>query len=385
MNEKQNQQHTLEHLNTAPPPRHWLNIIFLSALHVAAIGGLLAYATLHGVTLPAVLIGVIGILLTTFAISAGYHRMFAHRTFETGPVFRFLLLLLGAAAFQNSAINWAADHRRHHRHVDTPRDPYNARRGFWYSHIGWVLQNNPAGPVASPVRDLEADPLLRWQHRFYLPIATVVGLLLPLLIGALVGDLWGGLLFGGVWRLVVSYHMTFSINSLAHWLGTQHFSRRNTARDSWLTALLTMGEGYHNYHHTFPGDYRNGVRFHHFDPPKWVLWMTERIGITRAHKRTPAPVIARARLRADQQRLDQWQLSTGWRDRLTQAQQALDAKLSGWAALAKERRRKLLLGASTARLDDQLHAARKSFQHGYRDWRALLRQVEFQQSALAGA
>src|SRR5690606_5258383 len=132
----------------------------------------------------------------------------------------------------------------------------------------WVFKR---GAVDVPAADLEADALVRFQHRHYVLVALAFGGLLPVAIGAAFGDPLGGLFFGGVWRLILSYHVTFSINSLAHWPGRQPYSTKGTARDCALVPLLTMGEGYHNYLHPFPGDYRNGVRFYDLDPPKWVL------------------------------------------------------------------------------------------------------------------
>lgn len=230
----------------------WLNLGFLACVHLLATAGLLTYSFANRWSVAAVVIGVLGTMLTVFGISAGYHRLFSHRAYETGAFLRGLLLVLGATSFQTSALTWASAHRRHHRHVDTNLDPYNAKRGFWYSHIGWVLERKVEPVPAIPVPDLENDPLLRWQHRFAIPIGVAFGLMLPGLIGWLFGDPWGGLLLGGLLRLVVTYHLTFSINSLVHKFGKQPYSERSSARDSALAALLTMGEGYHNYHHTFP-------------------------------------------------------------------------------------------------------------------------------------
>jgi stearoyl-CoA desaturase (delta-9 desaturase) len=246
---------------------------------------------------------VVGFGLTTFGISAGYHRLFAHRSYTTGRILEASLLLLGAAAVQNSALTWATKHRLHHQHTDTDRDPYNARRGFWYSHIGWVVSEDKED--VCDTSDLQADPLVRAQHRWYLPLAILLGFGLPTLIGWSLDDALGGLLFGGVWRLLLSYHATFSINSFAHYIGTQPYSTKGTARDNLFAAIVTMGEGYHNFHHTFPGDYRNGVRFFDFDPPKWVLAAWAYFGWIRDVRRTPGHVIALRRLKTARQHLEQ--------------------------------------------------------------------------------
>jgi stearoyl-CoA desaturase (delta-9 desaturase) len=289
----------------APPlsPIDWPNVLLLALVHVAAIGGTAVYLALHGLTLAALLIGISLTVVSIFAISAGYHRLFSHRAYEAHPVFRFLLLVFGAGTFQRSALGWAADHRRHHAKTDSDRDPYDARRGFWYSHIGWVLRQADPNPAPVPMRDLERDPLVSWQHRHFALIGIAAGLVLPTLLGLLWGDPWGGFVIGAAVRLLLVYHATFSINSFAHLFGSQPYSDRSTARDSLLTALISMGEGYHNFHHTFPGDYRNGVRAHQFDPTKWILRTLAALGVVRTLRRTPAPAIVRARLRMDEQRL----------------------------------------------------------------------------------
>ncbi|MGH8207595.1 MAG: fatty acid desaturase, partial [Steroidobacteraceae bacterium] len=232
------------------------------------------------------------------AITCGYHRLFAHVSYEANPALKLLYLLFGAMALQNSALNWAAGHRIHHTYIDDlARDPYCARRGFWFSHIGWMLRNYPSGERDfSRVRDLQRDPLVMWQHRYYIPIALVMNLGLPLLLGWLCGDVLGTFLLAGILRLVVSHHATFFINSLAHMWGSQPYTDDNTARDNGVVALLTYGEGYHNFHHMFAHDYRNGVRWWQWDPSKWFISVMRWCGLARNLKRVPKFKIRRALL-----------------------------------------------------------------------------------------
>lgn len=360
----------------------WLNFGFLACVHLLAASGLLAYSLADGWSFAAVAIGALGTVSTVFGISAGYHRLFSHRSYETGTLLRGLLLVLGATSFQTSALTWASAHRRHHRHVDTNLDPYNARRGFWYSHIGWVLERKVEPVPAVPVPDLEKDPLLRWQHRFVIPIGVFFGLVLPGLIGWLYGDPWGGFLLGGLLRLVVTYHLTFSINSLVHKFGTQPYSERSSARDSVLAALLTMGEGYHNYHHAFPADYRNGAGRHAFDPTKWTLRVLERLGLVWNVKRTPTHVIARARVRVDQARIQRLDLPAASRTELDRAAAKLHQGLSAWARLVRERSRAARPTANRAHLsltrdlDVRLSETTRAFQRCYRAWRVLTSSME---------
>jgi stearoyl-CoA desaturase (delta-9 desaturase) len=197
---------------------------------------------------------------------------------------------------------WAADHRRHHGRTDSDLDPYNAGRGFWYSHIGWVLRKPDPSIEPLSVRDLARDPLVIWQHRYYPFIGIAVGIVLPVLLGWAFGDPWGGFVVGAALRLLIVYHSTFAINSFAHRFGAQPYSDRNSSRDSLLIALVSMGEGYHNFHHAFPSDYRNGPLAHQFDPTKWVLRLLAVVGLARNLRRTPRSVILETRLRMDERR-----------------------------------------------------------------------------------
>lgn len=344
-------------------------------MHLGALVGTIVYVANVGMTLAAALLGLTWMALTIFSLSAGYHRLFAHRAYEAHPILRAFLLAFGAAAFQNSAIIWAADHRRHHKRVDTEEDPYNAREGFWHSHIGWVLRKTPVATDLWPVPDLEKDPLLRLQHRRYALLGTIFGFLLPTALGFAMGDVWGGLIIGGFLRLVLVYHITFTINSLAHMLGTQPYSDRNTSRDSFIAALLSMGEGYHNFHHTFPVDYRNGVAIHQFDPSKWSIRALSLVGLARNLKRTPRPIILRARMKMEERRLQIHAWPETVRERYQQLRQRLDDKFTEWHNLVTrfEAARAQRQTEVRRRLKAELRLIQRSFRHTHREWRQLVR------------
>jgi stearoyl-CoA desaturase (delta-9 desaturase) len=206
----------------------------------------------------------------------------------------FLYMVFGAAAAQNSAINWASDHRRHHAHTDGEGDPYDARRGLWWSHLGWVLRHD-GRPDLSNVRDLVADPLIRWQHRYYPAVVAVMCAVVPALVAGLWKDPLGGVLWVGAVRLLAQYHATFAVNSAAHRFGRRPYSVATSARDNHLVALFTMGEGYHNFHHCFPSDYRTGVRWSDYDPTKWLVYVLAATGLATNLKRVSAERIERAR------------------------------------------------------------------------------------------
>jgi stearoyl-CoA desaturase (delta-9 desaturase) len=240
------------------------------------------------------------------AITCGYHRLFAHATYVAHPALQLAYLLFGAMALQNSALIWSAGHRTHHLYVDdTERDPYCARRGFWFSHIGWMLRAYPSShPDLGCVRDLQRNPLVMWQHRHYLPLALAMNFGVPLLLACGSGEFLGMLLLVGVLRLVVSHHVTFFINSLAHMWGAQPYRDDNTARDNGVVAFLTYGEGYHNFHHTFAHDYRNGVRWWQWDPSKWFINAMQWLGLARNLKRVSSVKIQHALLKTQLRRTE---------------------------------------------------------------------------------
>jgi stearoyl-CoA desaturase (delta-9 desaturase) len=241
------------------------------------------------------------------SITAGFHRLWAHKAYEAHFLLRAFYLVFGTMALQNSAFVWCSGHRRHHLNVDdNEKDPYSSGRGFWFSHIGWMLRDYKSGEVdLSNIPDLKRDKMLAFQHRYYAPLAVGINFGLPALVGWALGDIWGALLLAGVLRLVLSHHFTFFINSLAHMWGTRPYTEENTARDNAVLALVTFGEGYHNFHHIFAHDYRNGVRWWQWDPTKWLISSCSYIGLASRLKRTPAFQIQRALLAVQLSRAQQ--------------------------------------------------------------------------------
>ncbi len=277
----------------------WTNTLFLAFSHLMGIAGIvwLCFHWSWSIALLAVLwFGFCGL-----SITGGYHRLFSHPTYRAIWPLRVFYLLFGAASVQNSALKWSADHRIHHKFTDREEDPYNIKKGFWWAHIGWVLFRAPEID-RSIVSDLEKDPLVVNQNRFYVLWALMGGVVLPMIAGALVGDAIGGLLVIGFLRLVVQWHATFSINSVAHCIGSRPYDMVGSARDSWVTAILTLGEGYHNFHHRFAGDYRNGIRWFHLDPTKWFVWSMSKIRVTRDLRRVSEEAIQRAKDTVQKQR-----------------------------------------------------------------------------------
>jgi stearoyl-CoA desaturase (delta-9 desaturase) len=226
----------------------------------------------------------------------------------------------------------------HHRYVDTDKDPYNAGQGFWFSHIGWIFYESPADRDFTIVGDLLRDRWVRWQHRYHVLIGFGLGFGLPLIVGFAIGRPIGALLWGGLIRVVFVHHMTFFINSLAHMTGTQPYSKTDTSRDSWWLAFLTHGEGYHNFHHRFPSDYRNGIYWYQWDPTKWVIAGLHMTGMTYKLHRVPAHLILKARMEIEAsnaerhlERLPQ-DVVVSVRERMELAKNSFEHALTEWGA-----------------------------------------------------
>ncbi len=273
----------------------WKNVIFLTSTPVVAIVLLILCAYNHWINWQQLILFIFFYLATGISITAGYHRLFSHRTYQTNNLVKLLFLIFGAGAFQNSALKWSSDHRIHHRHVDHDEDPYNINRGFFYAHIGWIFYKEEPGAEKNFCKDLLKDKLVMWQHRHYFLIAVASGLILPALIGHFLGSALTGFALAGIFRLVFVHHCTFFINSLCHVVGTRPYTEDNTARDSFLLAFFTYGEGYHNYHHYFPSDFRNGIRWYQFDPTKWLISSLATIGLAKNLKRVPEKIIQQAK------------------------------------------------------------------------------------------
>jgi stearoyl-CoA desaturase (delta-9 desaturase) len=321
---------------------NWTNSAFLIGTFVVTLTGVPLYLWNFGVDWFQVTLFLFFFIGTGLSITLGYHRLFSHVAFQAKWPVRLATLIFGAAAFENSAMHWVSDHRRHHKHVDHDDDPYDISQGFWYAHMGWILFKLDAEPPLDNIQDLRKDRLVSFQDQYYVTIAVGFGLLLPALLGFLhagwIGAL-GGFLLAGVARVTAVQHMTFFINSLCHTIGGQPYSDRCSARDSWIMAIFTFGEGYHNYHHEFQHDYRNGVKWWQWDPTKWTIWTLERLHLVQGLRRVPEEKVLLSQLADTRRRLNARLAckKTVLNDRLRELLQTSDAKLhhlgERWAAL----------------------------------------------------
>jgi stearoyl-CoA desaturase (delta-9 desaturase) len=287
-------------------PINWVTTILFTLTPLATMIAVPWYGLTQGFSLASIVLCVVVLWACGISITAGYHRLWSHRTYSAHWSVRLFFALFGAMALQNSILIWGSQHRTHHRFVDdVDKDPYSAKRGFWFSHMGWILRDYPSGVNDfSNARDLERDPIVMWQHRYYLPLTIFMNIPFPLLLGWAVGDVWGVFLLAGLLRLVVNHHFTWFINSLAHMWGSQPYTDENTARDNPFLALLTYGEGYHNFHHIFQNDYRNGIKWWHWDPTKWLIACLSGLKLATGLKRVPDLWIQRAQLAMQFKRME---------------------------------------------------------------------------------
>jgi stearoyl-CoA desaturase (delta-9 desaturase) len=281
------------------PPLIPLNIAVFTITTLVAVVGIPFWAIYAGIGWTEVIVAFVLFFYTGMSITAGYHRLWSHKTYQAHPIVKSFLAVGGAMAVQNSILHWCSDHRVHHRHVDeNDNDPYSAKRGFWFSHIGWMLREYQARRYSdySNCRDLQKDKVVMWQHNYYLPILLASNFGITAFLGFLNGDIIAMMLVAGVARIVAVHHVTFFINSLAHIWGSRPYTDSNTARDNPVVALFTFGEGYHNYHHIFEYDYRNGIRWWQYDPTKWLIKSLSWVKLTSNLRITPEERIEKAKL-----------------------------------------------------------------------------------------
>jgi stearoyl-CoA desaturase (delta-9 desaturase) len=332
---------------------------------------------MHGFHLWMPILTILMYLAVGVSICAGYHRFFSHKSYECHPAVQVFYAIFGAMAAQNSILWWSASHRVHHKYVDREWDPYNIRRGFWWAHMFWIFYRNPAAGQFDNSPDLLKNPVVMWQHRWHKVILIVAGFGLPTLVGALFGNPIAGLLWGGFLRIAIIHHTTFFVNSLAHFLGKPAFNAEVSARDNWLVALLTLGEGYHSFHHRFPSDFRNGILWYQWDPAKWFIAGLRSVGLASELRVAPPPQIERARMEAAL-RVIETRVETApethvqeFRRRVAAAFADLEMAFQHWREHLEHRARGKRKPARVAR-----RASRQAVKQSRRSWKSALRLVE---------
>ena len=370
---------------------NWLNSIFLFATPVLALVGIILHWIYFSPPGLLELIVFVGLYFACgLSITVGYHRLFSHRSHNAKWPLVLFYSIFGAGSFQNSIIEWCSDHRRHHKMTDSEDDPYSASRGFWYSHIGWILmeEENFTNDFSN-VKDLQQNKIIMWQHRNVFLIGALSGLILPAIIGLAIGGISGAVgcfVWAGLARVVFVHHGTFLINSAAHIWGTQPYSEENSSRDSFWLAFLTFGEGYHNFHHTFQADYRNGHKWYHMDPSKWWIQSFRYLGLNSDLKSTPkhsieiAKVNMRFKKRAD--RLQRRNVNIHrFEDRLTKCKENLRAKMYEVQKAKREIKKmakdsKIAMKNKISELKDSIKMAKNDLRQLFKEMNAEYKQAK---------
>ncbi len=230
-------------------------------------------------------------LLTLLGITVGFHRLFVHRSFETYTWVKVVLAVLGSMAVQGPMLKWVAMHRRHHQYSDTSDDPHSPQhegrgvlgllRGFWHAHIGWFFEADPPD-LDRYVKDLSASRTLRVVSALF-PVWVALGLVIPAVLGGVItlswAGVWTGLIWGGLVRVFLVHHVTWSVNSACHLWGFRPYSSDDQSRNNPVFGVLALGEGWHNTHHAFPTSARHGLRWWQIDASYWVIRSLALLGL----------------------------------------------------------------------------------------------------------
>lgn len=254
---------------------------------------------------------------TATCVIAGYHRLWAHRSFIASYPIQFIYAFFGSSVGIGSIKWWASAHRAHHRYSDTEKDPHTIRKGLVYSHIGWMTLR-PHPKVRNSVKeclgdDLINDTLIDWQEKNYNELLILTGLMIPSFIaGIFWDDYLGGLIFAGILRGALVQNSTFLVNSLGHCVGTQPFDDKKSCRNNWFLSFLTWGEGNNNFHYEFSADFRNGINWFDFDPVKYHLIILEKLKLVKNLYRASESSISQCLLQYQQKLIDKRRAKLNW-------------------------------------------------------------------------
>ncbi|CAF23979.1 acyl-CoA desaturase [Candidatus Protochlamydia amoebophila] len=362
---------------------NWGPTLFLTIYQTLLLLSLPFYFYFTPPSLGMIGISIILLYLTGLSITAGYHRFYSHRSYRTNSFVEMLLLFFGSMAGQGSALRWSFDHRLHHAHVDTDCDPYSIKKGFWYAHCLWILEK-PKKIEAKVVPDLIKNRLVQFQHKYDFLCMLISNGIAFLVVGWFLDDYMGAFFLACWTRLFLLHHFTWFINSLAHTWGDRPFCQEQSAVNNYILALLTFGEGYHNYHHTFCNDYRNGIRWFHFDPTKWLIWTLSKCGLTKELKRMDSYTIQK-RMVLERKRLLLGRVCNLWyvkKDELEKLVRELAEKLVVEFAEFNQLRVNYRLARKEGREPDQLKVfkqklsiLKKNLKSNWRLWKQLSRHI----------
>lgn len=279
----------------------WFNVVLQILIHIGALYGV--YCCFYAK--PQTLIAAIALhIMGGLGITAGAHRLWAHRTYKATLPVRLLLGLFQTIAAQNSIYEWCRDHRVHHKHTETNADPHNAQRGFFFSHMGWLMIKKHPDVISKgrkiPLDDLSLDLVVKYQHKYYIPLTILFSFVLPTILPYL---LWNESLvtayfIPGVLRYIVTLHVTWCVNSFAHWYGDKPYDKNINPSENILVSMASIGEGFHNYHHTFPQDY-SASEFGsiYFNYTKLMIDIFYHLGLVSDRKRITSEMVLNRRIR----------------------------------------------------------------------------------------
>jgi len=364
---------------------NWPSLLFIAGYHLILLTLLPLYFFFF--TPSALLIGlsIFLFIASGLAITAGYHRLFSHSTYRTNRFIEFIMLFFGTLATQGSALRWSYDHRLHHAHIDSDNDPYSVTKGFWHAHILWMFKNENPMDKKQITADLARNPLINFQHKHYVLLMVAVNLFTTALVWLATGDLFGAFIFSWVLRQFLSHHTTWFINSLAHYWGHQNYSTEHTAVDNYIMCFLTFGEGYHNYHHTFANDYRNGIRWYHFDPTKWLIWTLSKLGLASNLRKSSETRVLSLMLKEHKEALVQRiknsiiEKKHEAEEKVNKVTDSLAEKLNRLQVLVKEytdaKKDKMVMPEGLKRLSAEVKNAKKSLKKDWKQWRRFSKSI----------
>lgn len=365
-----------------PAQINWGPIIFLVSYQVALLPCLPFYFYYNTVSIGMAITTFVMLYITGLSITGGYHRYYSHRSYRTNSFVEALLLFFGAMTAQGSALRWSFDHRIHHAHVDTDNDPYSIKKGFWYAHCMWILEK-PRKIEPKIVPDLLKNKLVMFQHNNYKALMVGSNALVVLFFGWLFNDFLGALVLACGLRLFLLHHFTWFINSLAHVWGDKPFCQELSAVDNYFLSLLTFGEGYHNYHHTFANDYRNGIHWFHFDPTKWLIWTLNKLGLAENLKRVD-PITIQKRIVVESKNVLLEQIKktcSDKKDELENLVQEMSEEIMAKIAQLNQLREEYLHNMGEQPRDmirqmrKELKLLKKSLRHDWREWVRLSKNI----------
>ncbi|MGZ6906951.1 MAG: acyl-CoA desaturase [Acidimicrobiia bacterium] len=272
---------------TLPPLRrtseervNWVASIPFLLVHVLCFA-----AIVTGISTTAIVLFVVMYFGRAFFVTAAYHRYFSHKSYRLNRFWQFVFAFQAEATAQKGVLWWAANHRHHHRYSDTAEDLHSPRKGFWWSHVGWILSDKYKDTDFAAIKDFAQYPELRWLDKHEGIPPWIYGI-----VAFAVGG-WSGLVVGFFCSTVLLWHTTFLVNSAAHVFGRRRYDTTDTSRNSFLIALLTGGEGWHNNHHHYQASARQGFFWWEVDPTYYVLKMMSWVGIVKDLKSPPARIL----------------------------------------------------------------------------------------------